>query len=52
MYWAELGLKHLKQLVLLRALEAEGRATTHTPLANFLCRVCPELLFRDVVAGL
>ena len=40
------------QLVLLRALEAEGRATMHTPLANFLCRVCPELLFRDVVAGL
>ena len=52
MYWAELGLKHLKQLVLLRALEAEGRAMMHTPLANFLCRVCPELLFRDVVAGL
>ena len=50
-YWADHWGRR-KQLVLLRALEAEGRATTNTPLAHFLCRVCPELLFRDVVAGL
>ena len=52
MYWAELGLKHLKQLVLLRALEAKGRATTNTPLAHFLCRICPTPLFREILAAL
>ena len=43
-----------KQLVLLRALEALGprRATTKTPLARFLCRICPEPQFRDIVGRL
>ena len=43
-----------KQLVLLRALEALGprRATTRTPLARFLCRICPEPQFRDIIGRL
>ena len=43
-----------KHLVLLRALEALGprRATTKTPLARFLCRICPEPQFRDIVGRL
>ena len=43
-----------KQLVLLRALEANGprRATTRTPLARFLCRICPEPQFRDIIGRL
>ena len=43
-----------KQLVLLRALEARGprRATTKTPLARFLCRICPEPQFRDIIGRL
>ena len=43
-----------KQLVLLRALEAKGprRATTRTPLARFLCRICPEPQFRDIIGRL
>ena len=43
-----------KQLVLLRALESRGprRATTRTPLARFLCRICPEPQFRDIVGRL
>ena len=43
-----------KQLVLLRALEARGprRATTRTPLARFLCRICPEPQFRDIIGRL
>ena len=43
-----------KQLVLLRALEALGprRATTRTPLARFLCRICPEPQFRDIIERL
>ena len=43
-----------KQLVLLRALEAKGprRATTKTPLARFLCRICPEPQFRDIIGRL
>ena len=46
--------KRRKQLVLLRALEAKGprRATTKTPLARFLCRICPEPQFRDIVGRL
>jgi len=38
-----------KQLVLLKALEAKGRSTTTTALARFLCRLCPEPQFRDIV---
>ncbi len=43
-----------KHLVLLRALEARGprRATTKTPLARFLCRICPEPQFRDIIGRL
>ena len=43
-----------KHLVLLRALEALGprRATTKTPLARFLCRICPEPQFRDIIGRL
>ena len=43
-----------KHLVLLRALEARGprRATTRTPLARFLCRICPEPQFRDIIGRL
>ncbi len=43
-----------KQLVLLRALESRGprRATTRTPLARFLCRICPEPQFRDIIGRL
>ena len=43
-----------KHFVLLRALEAKGprRATTRTPLARFLCRICPEPQFRDIVGRL
>ena len=43
-----------KHLVLLRALEAKGprRATTKTPLARFLCRICPEPQFRDIIGRL
>ena len=43
-----------KHLVLLRALEALGprRATTRTPLARFLCRICPEPQFRDIIGRL
>ena len=43
-----------KHLVLLRALEAKGprRATTRTPLARFLCRICPEPQFRDIIGRL
>ena len=43
-----------KHLVLLRALEPRGprRATTKTPLARFLCRICPEPQFRDIIGRL
>ena len=43
-----------KHLVLLRALESRGprRATTRTPLARFLCRICPEPQFRDIIGRL
>ena len=43
-----------KHLVLLRALEARGprRATTKAPLARFLCRICPEPQFRDIIGRL
>ena len=43
-----------KHLVLLRALAARGprRATTKTPLARFLCRICPEPQFRDIIGRL
>ena len=41
-----------KQLVLLKALEAKGRATTTTALARFLCRLCPEPQFRDIIGRL
>ena len=41
-----------KQLVLLKALEARRRATTTTALARFLCRLCPEPQFRDIVGRL
>ena len=43
-----------KHLVLLRALEARGprRATTKTPLSRFLCRICPEPQFRDIIGRL
>ena len=43
-----------KHVVLLRALKAKGprRATTKTPLARFLCRICPEPQFRDIVGRL
>ena len=41
-----------KQLVLLKALEARRRATTTTALARFLCRLCPEPQFRDIIGRL
>ena len=43
-----------KHFVLLRALEARGprRATTKSPLARFLCRICPEPQFRDIIGRL
>lgn len=39
-----------KQVVLLRALEARGRATPKTPLVRFLCDgFCPAPQFRDII---
>jgi hypothetical protein len=41
-----------KHYLLMRALKSRGRATTSEKLARFLCRLCPEPQFRDIIGRL